>query len=113
MMNNKIIALVLGLIFSTQVFAQSVWFGGTIKRIYPTSSGAVVVIFNEDSPSCTNGSNPKYHYLTVGENNVTQEGFNAMYAALLTAASAKKKVSINFDSSANACYINRLQVHFE
>jgi len=104
--------LLICLLFTQTAIAENVWFTGTVKSLYPTADGKIVVMLNEDSPQCTHPGNPKYHYIEVGQNSVTSEALTHMYSALLTAGTSKKTVSINFDKDSSACYINRLKINF-
>lgn len=109
-MTKRCLMLFLIISVSHGAIAQSKWFGGTIKRVYPLANGDFILIFNNDNPSCTNQN--KYHYTRVGKNGVTKEGIQFLYSAALAAAASGKKVSINFDTSDKQCYVNRLQVTF-
>ncbi|AWF80685.1 response regulator receiver protein [Microbulbifer sp. A4B17] len=95
---------------SFPVAAEEVWFTSTVTRVYPHGDGRFVITFADDSASCTNGVDPKYHWVKVGENGVTEEGLNLMFAAALAGAAAGKEVRINFDDSTSSCYISRLFV---
>ena len=94
---------------SSQAHAAT-WHSSTIKKIYPLGSGSVVLLFETDSPACTNGS--KYYYINVGVNSMTAEGRDALLSVALTAAATGKQVSINFDETSDSCDINRLSVDF-
>ena len=107
-----LLAGVLSSIFSASVFASPTWHTSTIKQIYPLSDGGVVLIFNSDSASCTNGNSPKYYSLSISENGVSDAGFKNIYSIALVAAASAKQVTINFESNTSACYINRLLVNF-
>ncbi|MCP5079547.1 MAG: response regulator receiver protein [Psychromonas sp.] len=100
-------------IFSTHVLAQPTWHTSKVANVYPLSDGRVVVRFQSDHTGCTNGNTPKYYYLGVGHNGVTELGLKNMYSALLTAGASKKDVTINFDSATEYCEINRLSVSFQ
>lgn len=107
-MIKRCLILFLLISVSHSAIAQSKWFGGTIKMVYPLANGDFILIFNNDNPSCTS----TYHYTRVGKNGVTKEGIQFLYSAALTAAASGKKVSINFYSSGKQCYVNRLHVTF-
>jgi len=49
------LALIVALPHAT---ASNVWFTGTVKKVYPLSNGAVVVMFNEDNSNCSNTNSP-------------------------------------------------------
>lgn len=94
-------------------YAAARWHTGVkIKMVYPLSGGDFVLTFDQDNPSCTSDSSPDYYRVSVGQNGVTAEGADKMYAAALTAASSGKTVNINFDDATSGCYVNRLEVIF-
>ena len=96
-----------------QSIAAPVWHTSTIKSIYPHADGNFVIIFNQDSPSCTSTAGASdYYYVGIGQNGVTAGAIDKMYAAALAAGMGGKSVTINFDDSTTACYINRLTVDF-
>jgi hypothetical protein len=70
-------------------------------------------VFHTDSSACTNANNPNYHYLIVGQNGMTADGLDRIYAAALAAAAAGKVVQAAFDDSTSNCYINRLSVIYD
>ena len=88
--------------------AAEAWLTATITAVYPQSDGGVALTFSASSPSCTNGSSPKYHYLYVGYNSVTQPGFKNLFAVVMLAFSLGKVVTVNFDDSTPNCFINRI-----
>jgi len=90
--------------------AENVWFSSELKSYYPLSNGELVLTFNDASPNCS--STGDYHRIKVGENTVTQEGFDLMAAAALAGGASGKRVNIFFDNSTEYCYINRLSVTF-
>lgn len=81
-----------------------------VKAVYPTANGTFVVSLSSESPYCTNGSVPKYYYVSVGQNGVTADGHKLIYAAVLTALTTGYQVSFAFDNATGNCYINRLSV---
>jgi len=93
-------------------YAQPTWHTAKINTIYPLANGMVVIRFVTDDSSCTNGNNPKYHYLAVNENGVTEDGFKNIYSSALVGAAAGKNVTINYESNTSNCFINRLSVQF-
>lgn len=109
----KTILLTLTFLSASLAMADPTWHTSKINKVYPLSDGSVVVIFTNDSPICTNGNNPKYHYFGSGMNGVTEAGFKNMYSAILAAAASGRDVTINFDSSSPECPINRLSVDFQ
>lgn len=90
--------------------AAEVWHTAYLKRIYPTSTGSVTLIFMTDHANCTNANNPKYYTIAVGQNGVTIDGLRAMHSTALTAFAMERQVSIAFDDATSSCYINRLYV---
>jgi hypothetical protein len=109
----KYLAVLLIAIFSTHLLAQPTWHTSKISRVYPQADGRFVVIFESDNLSCTNANNPKYYYVGVGLNGVTEAGLTKIYSALLTAGASGREVTINFDSSSAYCEINRVSVSFQ
>ena len=104
--------LCIACLFAESAFADPVWHSSRIRYVYPLAEGDFVITFVEDAPTCQNTSSPKYHYVRVGENGVTQEGLRGMLSAALTAGAANLPVTINFDDSTSGCFINRLLVVF-
>lgn len=64
-------------------------------------------MMNADHANCVAPA-PKYHYVTVGQNGVTQDGANKMYAVILMAKAMDRPISIVCSNSTTNCYINRL-----
>ncbi|ABD82270.1 hypothetical protein [Saccharophagus degradans] len=94
------------------VFAENKWHQSTIKTIYPLANGDFVLIFNTDSLLCPVDNTGKYHYVRVGQNDVTSEGARNMLSVALAAAAMGKEVDINFDITDERCFINRLFITF-
>ena len=111
-MRKLCITLLLLMSVSYSAIAKPTWHSDKITRVYPLGEGGFVITFANNSPSCTNTSQSKYHYVAVGQNGVTEEGIKFLYSAALTAAASGKTVDINFDASSSSCYINRLSVNF-
>ena len=88
------------------------WHTATIRSVYPLASGAFVLTFASDSPSCTNANSPHYYRVEVGQNGVTAEAARNMYGLALAAATTGKPVTINFESNTANCFINRMAVNF-
>ena len=88
--------------------AAETWLSATITAVYPLSDGSVVITFSAQSPSCTNGGSPKYHFLSVGYNGVTQPGLKNLFTVAMLAFSMGKVVAVNFDDSTPNCFINRI-----
>ena len=99
-------------IFCSPASAAPIWHVAKIVYIYPQGNGDVVLTFESDAPTCTNVNSPKYYYIRVGENGVTQEGLENMLAVALAAATTDRAVTISFDDSADGCFIGRLIVPF-
>ena len=87
-----------------------VWHTSTIRNIYPQADGNFVLQFTLDSESCTNASNPKNYYVSVGQNSMTSDGAWKIYAAAMLAMVRNKTVAIAFDEATATCYVNRLVV---
>ena len=88
--------------------AAEISLNATITTVYPLSDGSVIITFSAQSPSCTNGSSPKYHYISVGYNGVTQPGLKNLFAVAMLAFSTGKVVAVYFDDSTPNCFINRI-----
>lgn len=109
---KKIFAVMALLSVTSAAFSATVWHGSTVKSVYPQSDGSLILIFNTDSAACTSASSPNYYYVTVGQNGVTEQGSNKIYAAALSAGHAGNSISFAFDDSTSNCYINRFLVDF-
>lgn len=106
----KKIFLLLALL-STQAFSASYVFeSGTLERVYPLSNGDFILTFHEGSPDCTNGSDPKYHYVREGVAGVTENGLKAMLSVALSAGLANKQLTISFDKDSSTCDVRRLSI---
>jgi hypothetical protein len=88
--------------------AAEQWITSKIFAVYPLSNGNFVLIFNDDHPACTSTANPKYYYVSVGQNGITEEGRTALLAVATAAAASKSDVSVAFDDGTDACYVNRI-----
>jgi hypothetical protein len=108
-MKKFVLAIAISL-SSFSAFADNVWLHSTIKRVYPLADGSFVLIFNDPSPHCT--SVDSYHRVKADSNGMTAEGVKNLLAASLTAATAQKPVSINFETNTGSCFVNRMQVVF-
>ena len=86
------------------------WHTSRIENVYPLADGQIVVIFVDDAPACTGGTENKYHYISAGTFGVTAEGARMMMATLLTAYAMDRRVSVLFNEASPACYINRLLI---
>ena len=97
---------------STQAYSATyVWESGTLERVYPLSNGDFILTFHEGSPDCTNGSDPKYHYVRKGVAGVTENGLQAMLSVSLSAGISKKKLTISFDKDSSTCDVRRLSIN--
>ena len=99
--------------FALAIFAQSasattVSLISTIRTIDAQADGRIVLTFHDESPNCINTSSPKFHYLTVGQNGMTAEGFKNAHATAMLAVALGKSVHIYFNSQSSACYISRI-----
>lgn len=102
--------LIILLSVGAQVFADHVWHESKVKWIYPQANGSIVITFENSSARCLNGN--AYYYLKVGENHVTEEALDKYYSLALSAALSGKPLHVNFDTSSNECFINRMFVNF-
>lgn len=104
------LTLALGMMCSTALGAN-VWHTSKIHSVYPKEDGAIIIQLDTDPPSCTNGNSPKYLYVSVGENYMTEEGLKNIYALLLTALTTDRQVSVYFSDSSVNCYIKRAKMY--
>jgi len=110
-MTRKVfIAAVAAATFSIPASAAEEWASSNVKFVYPLSNGGFVIGLVDSPAGCTNANNPKYLYVAVGSNGVTQDGAKMMLSVALTGFAAGKRVSVNFDNSTPNCYVNRLLV---
>ncbi|WP_444901326.1 response regulator receiver protein [Microbulbifer sp. SSSA007] len=109
---KKILLLLCGFLLPAICNAEFYWHTSKIKAVYPLADGNFVLQFENESSDCPGQFSPKYHYVSVGESGVTQEGSEKIYSAALSAAMANKQVRINFDGSQPNCFINRLIIDF-
>jgi hypothetical protein len=98
----------LALLFSSSGLAADVWHGGTLRAIYPLADGSFALAFTTDAAACTAPPNPKYFYVTVGQNSVTEEASKKFYAAALSAFVTGAPLSIVFSDNTSMCYVNRV-----
>lgn len=98
-------------LLTVPAWSAEVWHTSRVAIIYPLADGPVGIMFHDDAASCTNTGSPKRHYLVVGQNSVTADGFERIYAAVLTALATGKSISIAFDDTTSSCYINRAMLH--
>ncbi|MFA0813454.1 response regulator receiver protein [Microbulbifer epialgicus] len=104
--------LIISILFSLPAIAEDTWHNSTVSDIYPLSDGSFVIIFNEDSPSCSTSTKPHQYLVKVGQNSVTQEGLNLMFSAALAGAAAGKEIHINFENISGNCLVNRLRLSY-
>lgn len=97
---------------SISLSSNEVWHSSIIESVYPLASGNFVMRFKNQSSACTSVNNPKYHYVDVGVNGMSEGGANKIYSAALAAAMAEKTVTVIFDKSSTRCNIDRLLVKF-
>lgn len=93
-------------------FAEDKWHTSAISKIYPHADGTFVITFKNDAPDCLGTGNPKYHYVRVGQNGVTDAGIGQMFSTALTAATSGKELTINFSTVDTQCYVNRLLISY-
>ena len=107
-----LVSIILTFFMSSQALSASAWHKSRIKMIYPQAHGGFILTFEVNDPQCSNGSTPKYHYVDVGQNGVTEKGIDKLFSTALAAAASGKPITINFDSSVPQCYINRLYIEY-
>lgn len=98
------------MLISANSLATERYHASTLRAVYPLASGDFVLLFDVDSTQCSATNNPKYMYISVGQNGVTSEGSSKMYAAALFALATRQTVSMAYDDSTTYCYINRYTV---
>lgn len=111
----KKLILVTALISQTSLAATYEWHSSVIERVYPQSNGDFIVTFKTINELCgdENSVRPKYHWVKVGLNGVTQEGKESMLSTALAAGFTGRPVSINFDKDDSThCSIRKLSVEF-
>lgn len=113
MVKTKLLGLVFILFGASSIWAADKWHGSQIKWIYPVSSGTFILTFKTENSACPATGSPKYHHVTVGENGVTKEGADRIYALVLSAAAQKQVLNVNFSDSTAYCFINRAYVAYE
>src|SRR5688572_29303944 len=96
-LRNLAAAAILAASFSGTASAAEEWASSNVKFVYPLSNGGFVIGLVDSPASCTNANNPKYLYVAVGSNGVTQDGAKMMLGVALTGFAAGKRVSVNFD----------------
>lgn len=104
------IASVAWLSSASGALAAEQWGASTIKAVYPMSNGNFVIQLMTSPPLCPATSEPKYLWVSVGENGVTTDGVKAMLATALAAMAMDKTIHIAFSDSTANCYVNRLAV---
>jgi hypothetical protein len=96
--------------FSVSVHAAEAWHTSRVSAVYPLGEGSFVLQFAVDATACLSQNQPKYYYVTVGQNGVNAEGAKRMYAAALLAFAQDLPVTLAFQTDSSGCYINRLAV---
>ena len=109
-MRSLLMAAAAAASISIPASAAEEWASSNVKFVYPLSNGGFVIAFVDSPAGCTNANNPKYLYVAVGSNGVTQDGAKMMLGVALTGFAAGKRVSAAFDNSTPNCYVNRLLV---
>jgi hypothetical protein len=98
----------LAVFLNSSVQAADVWHTGTLRAIYPMADGSFALAFVTDAAACTAPPNPKYYYVTVGQNSVTEEASKKFYATALSAYLTGAPLAIVFSDTTSMCYVNRL-----
>jgi hypothetical protein len=109
-LRNLAAAAILAASFSGTASAAEEWASSNVKFVYPLSNGGFVIGLVDSPAGCTNANNPKYLYVAVGSNGVTQDGAKMLLSVALTGFAAGKRLSVNFENSTPNCYVNRLLV---
>ena len=109
---SKVFLTFIAVFLTQNALSAAQWHTAEIERVYPLAGDEVVIAFKTDSSHCSNGSSPKYHYITVGQNGVVAGALDRMFSTALAAATTGKQLIINFDDSTNKCYINRLLIRY-
>lgn len=105
---RKLVASLLLLGALTQpVRAADVWHTAPLRAIYPMADGSFALLFANDSPACSSAS-PKYHWVTIGQNGMTEDGAKKIYAAAMLAFATSTTFSIVYSDSTSSCFVNRL-----
>lgn len=108
-----VLLVLVGLFSNSALAVNWQYHTSTIKAVYPQYNGKYVLMFNEESNACTNGSTPnKGYYVEIGVNGMTERGADLIYSSALAAAAAGKTVTILFDADRYSCDINTLRVDF-
>lgn len=68
--------MILLALFCVPAFPSDAWHTSTVQRVYPLADGRIVLMFHTDSADCTNSNDPKFYYLAVAENGVTEKGLD-------------------------------------
>ncbi len=98
------------MLLSVPAHAAEAWHTSRVRTIYPLGEGSFVLQFAADATACLSQNQPKYYYVTVGQNGVNAEGAKRMYAAALLAFAQDLPVTLAFQTDSSGCYINRLAV---
>src|SRR5262245_56345793 len=69
----------------------------TITDVYPMANGSFVISIADVPTQCTNTSTPKRLTVKVGENSITAEALQQIFAASLTAMTTDITVYVAYD----------------
>lgn len=95
---------------SVSAHSAEAWHTSRVSGVYPLGEGSFVLWFAVEATACLSQNQPKYYYVTVGQNGVNAEGAKRMYAAALLAFAQDLPVTFAFQTDSSGCYINRLAV---
>ena len=111
-MKKQCLALCAGLLGAYQVAAADVSHSAKIAFVDTQKNGDIAIRFSSNSEQCSNGNNPKTHYIRVGKAGVNERAYRSLLTNLISAAYAGKTVHIVFDDSTSNCWISRVNVGF-
>jgi len=107
---HRLCGALMVMLLSVPAHAAEAWHTSRVRTIYPLGEGSFVLQFAVDATACLSQNQPKYYYVTVGQNGVNAEGAKRMYAAALLAFAQDLPVTLAFQTDSSGCYINRLAV---
>jgi hypothetical protein len=107
---NSLLGAFVLMFLSVSVHAAEAWHTSRVRMVYPLGDGQFVLTLAVDATACLSQNQPKYYYITVGQNGVNAEGAKRMYAAALLALAQDLPVTFAFQTDSSGCYINRMAV---
>ncbi|MBX2849125.1 MAG: hypothetical protein KTR16_12440 [Acidiferrobacterales bacterium] len=107
---NKLVFTLFLLCLNTGALA-GVWHSGVkINTVYPLADGNFILRLDQDHQGCLATQSPDYYRVSVGENDVNEEGANKLFSLAMAASLSGKKVNIYFQEGTEGCYINRIML---